>query len=589
MKKLLILAVASLLSAPAWAENPQLNANTWRPSPLAGSLLGTETARKAPAGTLNAGAWFSLSHLPVIVTDSESGAQVALVRRVIAADVFAAYSVLDWLAVGVTVPVFLQTAGDDLPAELKLTKVGGSSLGDVRVAARVAILDAGAGGGLSLGLGEEVGLPTATKHDFSGDAGLTTTTRVVAGYTVADLHLSLSAGLRMRKAVDVLGISFGNELVFSGAAAYAVLPGKLDAIGALSGWTGTGKPFDAASTVCDGIAGGRYHLGDLAITAGAGGGLATGFGSPAFRAVLAVAYAPLLPTDPGYAGKGSGGGKAGEAFQCPGHPEVTAEALCKDGDEDGTLDKDDACPAAKGAAATKGCPDGDGDGVADKDDRCPRHAGSPQVNGCPDGDGDLVGDDIDECVGVKGTAKAKGCPDGDDDGVADAADKCPTVAGVADNKGCPTDRDGDGIADKDDKCPDAPGTAAKGGCPEQRVTVTAKKIVLSDKVFFDSGAASIDKKSYGLLDEIASVLKKNPQVKLVRIEGHTDNAGTPEENKSLSEKRAAAVKKYLEGKGVSAKRLQSAGLGDTRPVGDNGTDEGKAANRRVEFIVVDGE
>jgi outer membrane protein OmpA-like peptidoglycan-associated protein len=72
----------------------------------------------------------------------------------------------------------------------------------------------------------------------------------------------------------------------------------------------------------------------------------------------------------------------------------------------------------------------------------------------------------------------------------------------------------------------------------------------------------------------------------LQIDGHTDNQGKPDMNKKLSEDRAASVKTYLVSKGVDEGRLVTAGYGDTKPVEDNKTPKGRAANRRIEFAVL---
>jgi outer membrane protein OmpA-like peptidoglycan-associated protein len=82
---------------------------------------------------------------------------------------------------------------------------------------------------------------------------------------------------------------------------------------------------------------------------------------------------------------------------------------------------------------------------------------------------------------------------------------------------------------------------------------------------------------------IVQVLKDNPDVKF-EVDGHTDNTGTSGHNLTLSQQRADAVKDQLVKMGIDASRLTSKGLGDTKPVSDNNTLEGKANNRRVEFI-----
>lgn len=76
---------------------------------------------------------------------------------------------------------------------------------------------------------------------------------------------------------------------------------------------------------------------------------------------------------------------------------------------------------------------------------------------------------------------------------------------------------------------------------------------------------------------------ENAALKL-RVEGHTDNQGAAAANQALSETRAQAVVAWLTGRGVSASRLTTAGLGQTRPVADNATDAGRAKNRRVELV-----
>ena len=79
---------------------------------------------------------------------------------------------------------------------------------------------------------------------------------------------------------------------------------------------------------------------------------------------------------------------------------------------------------------------------------------------------------------------------------------------------------------------------------------------------------------------------KHPEIAHIRVEGHTDNTGSEATNRDLSDRRAKAVVKYLTDKGVAADRVVGQGYGPDRPVADNGTDEGRASNRRVEFVIV---
>lgn len=106
---------------------------------------------------------------------------------------------------------------------------------------------------------------------------------------------------------------------------------------------------------------------------------------------------------------------------------------------------------------------------------------------------------------------------------------------------------------------------------------------------FDTKSKQIQKTSYTTLEEVAFLLKANPQVRKVRIEGHTDShekRGSKALLK-LSEQRAQIVKDYLVQHGIQAHRLEIKGYADERPIQSNQTEEGRAANRRVEFNVLE--
>ncbi len=102
-------------------------------------------------------------------------------------------------------------------------------------------------------------------------------------------------------------------------------------------------------------------------------------------------------------------------------------------------------------------------------------------------------------------------------------------------------------------------------------------------ITFATGQAAITPASDAVLNDVLAVLSANPDWQL-RIEGHTDNVGDQAANLKLSNARAAAVAAWLTGKGVDATRLTIAGLGDTQPVGENTTEEGRARNRRVVLV-----
>jgi outer membrane protein OmpA-like peptidoglycan-associated protein len=118
----------------------------------------------------------------------------------------------------------------------------------------------------------------------------------------------------------------------------------------------------------------------------------------------------------------------------------------------------------------------------------------------------------------------------------------------------------------------------------QKVKVTKEKIEITEKIAFRTGKAIIKIDSYPVLDEIATVLKSNPEFNIV-VEGHTDSVGSASANRKLSMKRAEAVREYIISRGIKGERLKAIGYGEDKPIADNGTDEGRSKNRRVEFKI----
>jgi outer membrane protein OmpA-like peptidoglycan-associated protein len=134
--------------------------------------------------------------------------------------------------------------------------------------------------------------------------------------------------------------------------------------------------------------------------------------------------------------------------------------------------------------------------------------------------------------------------------------------------------------------PVAPVAASPRSAAPKRVEISADRIAITEKIQFDFNAATIKPESHALLDEIADVIKANPQLRKISIEGHTDSDGVAAYNLKLSRERAASVLRYLTGHGVAAERLTSTGFGAEKPIANNDDAEGKEQNRRVEFLIV---
>ncbi len=214
-----------------------------------------------------------------------------------------------------------------------------------------------------------------------------------------------------------------------------------------------------------------------------------------------------------------------ESDRCPNDPE----------DRDGVLDED-------------GCadPDNDGDGIVDDRDRCP-----------------IDPEDFDQYQ------NDDGCPDldNDHDRVADVVDRCPDEA-----------EDGDNFQD-DDGCPEP-------GPDPLVVTRTDSRLLVSQRIYFDYDSDTIRDVSFPVLDEVAATIRRNADIERLRVEGHTDQAGTPEYNLDLSFRRARAVVEYLAAHGVARNRLEFQGFGQQHPVAELHSPDAASLNRRVEFTIV---
>lgn len=202
-----------------------------------------------------------------------------------------------------------------------------------------------------------------------------------------------------------------------------------------------------------------------------------------------------------------------------------------------------------------------------------------------DSDGDGVPDTMDKCPGTPRGSRvdADGCErDSDGDGVPDGRDRCPgTPKGTkVDARGCELDSDKDGVADSKDKCPNT-----KAGVRVDVNGCEIKEIIKLPGVNFELNSARLTEGSIRVLDDAAATLKKHSDLK-VEVAGHTDSTGDAGYNQQLSQRRAESVMRFLVSKGVDAGRLNAKGYGESSPIADNGTREGRAKNRRVELRVL---
>ena len=385
-----------------------------------------------------------------------------------------------------------------------------------------------------------------------------------------------------------MGIRVGNELLAGLGASWGIVPFVFDMVGELYTFTGLdSKKINADGSTSSMGPGGEAVLGFKAYLApnsffefgGGYGVIPTAYGTTRGRFFAGIVF------EPG-AGDRDGDGYKDDVDKCPDDPE----------DFDGFEDED-GCPD----------PDNDQDGIPDVLDKCPNDPGPRENDGCPfkkvnDRDGDGIPDDIDKCPDepedFDGFEDQDGCPDldNDKDGIPDKLDLCPNDPedkdGFEDEDGCPDpDNDHDRILDVNDKCPNEPetynGFEDEDGCPDKGMVIVQRgKLEILDKIYFETDKDVIKEQSFPLLDAIAGTIKGHPEIALIEIQGHADERGDDEHNLDLTDRRARAVMRAVEDRGVEVGRLRSRGYGETKPICTQHNEECWSKNRRVEFIIL---
>jgi outer membrane protein OmpA-like peptidoglycan-associated protein len=512
---------------------------------------------------LHVGLSLNYGHNPLGVLDPRQDSFVyQIVQNQLTADLMGSISLFDRFELGLALPVTYQASqsGTD-SAPLFQNGLSATGIGDLRLVPKAHLLNRG---NFDLGLVVPLQLPTAGGSKFLGGSGLGVQPRVVAEWhSEGGVRLVANAGANFRREAALRNLDVGNELAL-GLGADVPLTQKLGLQANLNGALGL-KQSDSEERPLELLAALRYRVMDgLMAHVGGGPGLTRGYGTPNFRLFAGLGWTPEAP-------------RAAAVASAP---------VCKFGPEDfDGFQDDDGCAD----------PDNDNDGIPDAQDKCPNEPetknGFRDEDGCPD-EAPVA------TAGAPAQLALAPVGDADHDGIPDDQDKCPNAAedkdGFEDEDGCPDpDNDHDGIADAQDKCPlEAEvinGVEDDDGCPDKgasKVRVEGQRIAILDKVYFATNKDVILAKSHPLLKQVAAVLRANPQIELVRVEGHTDNQGKPASNLDLSQRRANTVRAFLIKEGIAPERLEAVGYGQTKPVAPNTTARGRETNRRVEFTIV---
>ncbi len=172
--------------------------------------------------------------------------------------------------------------------------------------------------------------------------------------------------------------------------------------------------------------------------------------------------------------------------------------------------------------------------------------------------------------------------DRDHDGVKDNLDRCPNSRTTqVDANGCALDTDRDGVANYLDQCPNT----ESGMKVDSRGCHIIENITIKlDVEGFDFDSATLRPEMMSALDDIATKILASEGNETISVVGHTDSHGSEAYNQNLSERRASSVVDYLISKGIDSASISATGMGESSPIADNNTSEGRAANRRVEIL-----
>ncbi|WP_230467647.1 OmpA family protein [Lujinxingia vulgaris] len=531
----LLAALMGVSSTATAQEAGGFDAQTFQPALSPSAVFSVDGSRTYEHRQIYGGLLFNWANDPLVM-EYEDGSREAVIESQLAAHLSAGIGLFDRYQVELALPIYFSNSGD-----YQGQSFGGAGVGDLALRGKAHILSL-ADGRFGLGAGLDLSLPTGVQDAYLGSRTVTATPRVMADYRLdtpaGGLLLAANLGARLRGTDDVHDARIGPNLSYGVGAELEAIADVLFVGAELFGSAVLTEPARAKSPL-EALIGVRWAATETwSLTLAGGGGLVGGLGSAAQRGLLGVSYRPAPTPD------------SGEVVP-------TEKIVCEF----------DAPPGYEGPRDAQGCP-------------------VVEEQGCAS----LTED-------WQGAVDEDGCPilDQDGDGIPDSEDACPTEPqdfdGLGVANGCPQeDVDGDGILDVEDRCPTEPGLRLHEGCPPpvQKAVREGDEIRILDKVFFQTDKAVILEDSFELLDQVALIMRTNPDIMLIEVAGHTDRRGDADYNMMLSEERAKTVREYLINQGqVDASRVVARGYGQTELLIDEDTDEAHAANRRVEFRILE--
>lgn len=595
----------ALLAAYPQTASAQISANveTFRPALSPESLITVEGSRVGKPLRPLLSLLFEYAHRPLRLIDLNSGQTLAnTVPYLSSLHVLGGMVFTPRFSLGVDVPVVLYQGFDlNTPPEDVLNTPVPYGLGDVRLVGKLTLIK-NDGGGFGMALAPQLTFPTGNGLELRGSDAYTIEPRLVLDYRGKDGALvAFNVGfLGQSQNQIVRAMEVGSQVRY-GLGAYLPLLANFGLLAEVAGGTSiTQVPNGLIYSPLEGHLGLRFaDASGLNLSIGGGGGFTDAIGSPQYRLFASIGYLPIdrkrpspVPTPvpiPPPANRAAllvekRGSGTGLVYSYPSG--IECGQSCIAAFRMGTRVVLKALPAKQSILVGWSGPcSGTEDCVLTV--KGPTRVGvefsrqeEKYGNVTIEKDGDGTGSVVSEPAGLNcGKICDARFPSGQEVRIRATADKDSRFAGWAGPcsgiEPCHLEVRGD--------------SRLKARFIKSQVVVTQSKLDLQGNVIhFETASAVIAVDSYRLLDEIVVILKQYPQMRL-RIEGHADSVPFRAlgGNLQLSRERAMSVVRYLVEHGILATRLSSEGFGDNCPVDTNRTREGRQANRRTEFLIVD--
>lgn len=542
------------------------DADIFKPTVDPGPFLSIYDSRTVPRGRFTLGFWADYARAPFSALQRSGGQEsnVTVVDNLGVASLVAAIGLTERFELGLHLPLYLLGESD---VQVGSRALGGTdvNLGDVTVNGKVRLYE----GRFGLALIPAIGLPTGNRRSFSGLGDWSYGGTVAADAPLGRFDLGANFGGLVRDGLGGRGSGdHFEDLIRWGLAASTPLTPKLRAIAEIYGQTDPGSSGEFRSPV-ELLGALRFNVGKVDLTVGAGGGLDSAKNAATFRMVVGATSTVNAPRFGG-----------GPPTQFAGSRKTY---VVEDYDRNGQVTPGDVivytitvvnggATSATDVVVTDPIP-------ADTD----YQLGTVKLNSQMVPDGQAYSPAPPAVRVALGTL----APNGQATVSFKARIRTGTATIVTVHNQARVSAAAVGSFDLPPvDTPVFPVTAEREHVTETPRSVEGmRKLQVTQNIRFHDRQADIDPESFPVLDEVVSILKSRPSM-LLSIIGHTDNQGDPQANLKLSQQRADTVKSYLVAKGIEARRLNALGRGGLEPVAANTTESGRAANQRVEFVVM---